>query len=92
MESFINQIVAILILSATVIFFIYCAIIKEAPSIEIVRKICTSSLLIVIAIILILLPFYPNLFDWLRQAVIPLTIVGVLMFTLVIQPFWSKDS
>lgn len=89
MEYIINQIVASLIISEMILYWI---IRKKAPNIEIVFKICSGTLLLIVATICLIHPFYPALLDWLKQASIPIIIVGALIFALVIQTIWSKDS
>lgn len=37
------------------------------------------------------LPVFPFLFDWLKQTGIAMTIVGVLIFTSVIQSVWKPE-
>jgi len=89
METLINQIVVAFFIAITFTFYLYCVSKKEIPTIEMVLKICSRCLLVIVAMVFISLPFYPPLIDWLNQAPIPLTIAGLLILTSVIQSIWT---
>ena len=91
MESVIDQIVALLLVITEIIFFIYCAKKNIIPSVESVLKICSFTLFGIFAAILLLHSHFPILTDWLKHAVIPMTIVGILIIAFVIQTISRMD-
>ncbi|MEM9548114.1 MAG: hypothetical protein AAGA77_19190 [Bacteroidota bacterium] len=91
MESIIDQVVALLLVLSVIIYFIFCWKKGIVPSVESVLKICSFTLFAIFATILLLHSHFPILSDWLQHAVIPMTIVGILIISFVIQTISSMD-
>lgn len=93
MMILVNQTIAIFIIYFVMLYFSHCSIVSGIkPSFEVVLKICSGSILFSVATILLLLPFIPNLVGWLKQAILPLTIVAILIMTFVLQSLWNHNS